>query len=391
MSPDGSKIYYHNNEDTCCNGSSLYLYETQTQDITLLDVDLTQEALHGFYISKTNTNGNILLFMPYVLAGAEGDENILQHRFPIYDHSAGMVTYWDAREQGLVENTPDEDHIYQAYPIAISDDGRYLAGKSGRFHIDMRLWSDRVFYYDRVTNISTRILNTNGDTTWGEETYFMAADSKLTTLGFASDETNLVPDDTNNRRDVFLAFAEPEVPIPVQLLINGNIDDNDDSVSNLPDGWTKIGSLNKDRVRADLETVTYAYSAPNTFQFMGTKGEVGVASKLMQKVKLSGKTFTKGDTLVFSAMVDQRSGVPGTPIARAVVTFNNGDKQIYTLKLAKPKVTGYAPISVSKPLNRGGVKSIKVELFYAKANGKFYIDNVSLTHTSGQSSLLRLP
>lgn len=71
--------------------------------------------------------------------------------------------------------------------------------------------------------------------------------------------------------------------------------------------------------------------------------------------------------------------------------YKNGTKQVYTLKLAKPKVTGYAPISISKALTRGGVKSIKVELFYAKASGKFYIDDVSLTHTSASAALVPLP
>lgn len=451
MSGDGSKIYFHNNEFYCCTGEGLYLYNVPTQTLTELDIDLTEETIYGFDLYKTNRDGSVLLFAPNGYYGDDGetDAERLQFRFPMYDHNTQTLTYWDAREQGMVEANPNETYDYEAYAMAISGDGRYIGGiliRNGDASFDD--YETRNFIYDRLTNTSTRILNTNGDNTWGEKTYLYSANDDFTVLGLSSDESNLIPSDTNGYRDVFIALAEPgsfptptathtatptatntatatatftptptntatsthtSVPptftatstatftlegtpsTPAELLVNGSMDDNDDSVSKLPDGWAKVGSLNKDRVRADNDSFTYAHSAPNTFQFTGTKAEVGVASKLMRQVNLAGKTIKKGDVLTLSAMVDQRSGIPGTPIARAVVLYNNGTKQVYTLKLAKPKVTGYAPISISKALTRGGVKSLKVELFYAKAKGKFYIDDVSLTHLPASAALVPLP
>lgn len=192
---------------------------------------------------------------------------------------------------------------------------------------------------------------------------------------------------------MFLAFMEEETPEPTvtELLVNGNFDDNDDADKLLPDGWKKVGLLKNDRVRSNTLTQTYAHSTPNAFQLQGTPDEVGKVSKLTRNAKISGVTFTAGDTLTFSAMVDQRSGIPGTPIVKALVKFNNGSQQVMTLKLPNPKISGYTSVSLSKTLKRGDVKSIKVDLFYSKGSGKLYIDDLSLTHTPAESAPMWIP
>lgn len=182
--------------------------------------------------------------------------------------------------------------------------------------------------------------------------------------------------------DVYLAVCE------TNLMVNGTFEANEDGKVKLPDGWQGVGALKGDRELTDTPQKTLAYSPPHAFQFKGFTGE---QSRIVSKADLRGHEMAKGDVLTLSAMVDQRSGVPGAQIVRATVKFADGKQQTYRLRLSKLKIAGYVQLSVSRPLKFDNVKQIKVEVFYQKPSGKFIIDDVKLLLTKADATPALIP
>lgn len=396
LSEDGTKLYYGAPDPVCCSASELFVYDLGTQTTTPIDITFDdQPVTSGITLHDVSDNGTLATFTEplseNIVSGVSGG-----HVFYMYDSTTSSITAWDAVEQGLVESA--EDATYYTMPVTISSDNRYIWGELSRFVESFPMAdSSQVieigsfnFVYDRQTDTTTLILATGSNPVTGDMTAIRDVSADGSVIVFSSEEATLVPDDTNGFSDIFLATLQSE-PTVTELLVNGDFDDNDDADNLLPDGWKKVGLLKNDRVRSDTLTTTYAHSTPNAFQLQGTPDEVGVVSKLTRNAKISGLTFAKGDTLTFSAMVDQRSGIPGTPFAKALVKFNNGTQQPMTLKLPNPKISGYTSVSLSKPLKRGDVRSIRVDVFYGKSSGKLYLDDVSLTHTPVSSAPMLIP
>jgi hypothetical protein len=279
-------------------------------------------VLYGITLYDVSDDGTLATFTEpiteNIVSGVSGG-----HVFYMYDSTTSSITAWDAVEQGLVGSVEG----MRAQPVAVSSDGRYVWGTVIRsFAFPIAEYGEFNFVYDRQTDTTTPILATGDHPLTGDLTSIEDVSADGSVIVFSSEETTLVVDDTNGYEDIFLATLQAE-PTVTELLVNGNFEDNDDADNLLPDGWKKVGLLKSDRVRSDTLTTTYAHSTPNAFQLQGTPDEVGKISKLTRNAKISGLTFAKGDTLTFSAMIDQRSGIPGTPFAKALVKFNNGTQQ----------------------------------------------------------------
>lgn len=171
----------------------------------------------------------------------------------------------------------------------------------------------------------------------------------------------------------------------VELLFNGDFDIDEDDNLKLPDGWAGVGLLLGDKVMRD-GAQTFAFSAPNAFRFRGRPNEAG--SMLRQRVNLSEVTILAGDTLDFSAMVDQRSGLPNSVIGRLVIRYTDGaPNTVILLRLPAVSTPGYVKVEApSFTVSNSNIGRIVVQLMYRPTTGAVFLDDVSLILT--QNSFL---
>lgn len=170
----------------------------------------------------------------------------------------------------------------------------------------------------------------------------------------------------------------------IELLVNGSFEDNDEAPLKLPDGWTGVGPLLSDKVRADGNQV-FSYSATNSFKFKGNLDEA--SSSINQTLNLAGANIGVGDTLLLRAMVDQRTGIGKTPFVKVIITYSDGTKQNIQLKLPKTVTAGYVPLVTSLTLTRADISSIKAQMMYNKPSGLFYVDDVKFGVIDGAGAL----
>lgn len=167
------------------------------------------------------------------------------------------------------------------------------------------------------------------------------------------------------------------------LLVNGNFEDNDEAPAKIPDGWTGVGTLLGDKVRADGLQI-FSYSAVNSFKLMGNPDEV---SNINQTLNLAGANIGVGDTLLLRAMVDQRTGIGKTAFVKVIITYSDNKKQNLQLKLPNNATAGYVPLAVSLTLTRTDITSIKVQVMYNQPSGLLYVDNVQFGLIDGAGAL----
>lgn len=169
----------------------------------------------------------------------------------------------------------------------------------------------------------------------------------------------------------------------IELLVNGNFEDNDEAPAKIPDGWTGVGPLLGDKVRADGNQI-FSYSATNAFKFKGNPDEI---SNINQTLNLAGANIGVGDTLLLRAMVDQRTGIGKTSFVKVIITYSDGKKQNLQLKLPKTVTAGYVPLVTSLTLARADITSIKAQMMYNQPIGLLYIDDVKFGVIDGAGSL----
>jgi hypothetical protein len=403
-SADGSTLYFvASSSEACCFPNQLFVYDIASGITAPIDVTYDgAPANDGMTVTAVSADGSVLSFAAFastnIVSGVAGP-----HILYFYDRSSGEIATWDAFAQGVVTDVPSQCMPYGGYragALAFSASKRYVWGVvlvyavenlSLRHATVAQEWCDWSggplyinFVYNRQTNTTTTILPKGDEIQIGSSTYITAVSDDGQVILFESADETLIPNNPQGYYGVFLGFNQSNDPEPTitELLVNGNFEDNDNGDPLLPDGWRKVGPLKFDRVRTDTQTQTFAHSAPNAFQLRGTQAEVGVTSKLVRNARIAGVTFAAGETLTFSAMVDARTGIAGTTVARAVVKYANGTQQVLALKLPKPAVVGYTPVSVTRALKRADVKAITVELFYNKPTGRLLLDDVSLKHTT---------
>lgn len=181
-----------------------------------------------------------------------------------------------------------------------------------------------------------------------------------------------------NHQVIGLGAAICSGPPTRELLANGSFEANLDVTPKLPDDWTVAGKPKTSRLRTDLPGAFIAYSPPNAFMFKGSSSK---RVTLKQIVDLSHESFSTGETLTFSAMVNQKNGLPGALIGKAIVKYAGGGKDVLKLHLPNPKIKGYTAISDQITLTNANIAKIKVTLFYKAGVGKFFVDDVRLTQT----------
>jgi CSLREA domain-containing protein len=181
-----------------------------------------------------------------------------------------------------------------------------------------------------------------------------------------------------------------------EIVVNGGFEDG----NKVPDNWkgTRLSSdkgvCNKDKDGDGTADKIVAHTGECAFQF---KGVVGENSKLTQAVSADTfDDFVAGDLFTFSLWVEKK-GLKDGAKAQAKFKYVNGnlgengdgkDK----IKLIIEKGDGdYAVVSAPALTLKGIVKDVKVSVGYKGANGKMYIDDVSLLRQEGATVATSTP
>jgi hypothetical protein len=195
-----------------------------------------------------------------------------------------------------------------------------------------------------------------------------------------------------------LISAQSDIPLPlpsepdggsaqfqdrssVELLTNGGfeVDGNGDK---LPDGW-KAKNTNvakSDKLKCNKPDKVVAYTGSCAFQFSGNP--TGEESKLSQDIAAI-ESIVNGSTLTLSAYLDPKGGVAGSKIASLKVKLSDSSKLKLDLRLpSADSIASYTQFTNTTPIMIPSgvfITEAKLDLKYGEVNGKYLIDDVSLT------------
>ncbi len=178
--------------------SDIFVYDRQTDTIERVSVTNGGGEANGDSLEASiSADGRYVAFQSDATNLAAGDGNVATDVF-VYDRQTGVI------ERVSVANAGTEANGNSELP-SISADGRYVAFESDASNLvsgDTNGFTD-VFVYDRQTDTIVRV-NVAADGTQGNGPSSSAAISADgSQLVFESEATNLVPNDTNGRIDIF--------------------------------------------------------------------------------------------------------------------------------------------------------------------------------------------
>jgi archaellum component FlaF (FlaF/FlaG flagellin family) len=189
--------------------SDVFVHDRQTGTTTRVSVSssgaqsvggaVTDPANH---LCSISADGRYIVFMSRAINLVPDDTNSSPDIF-VHDMQTGATTRIDLSSTGTEGNGPG---VTQSTKAGISADGRYVAFSSSHPNLvagDTNQ-TDDIFVRDRQLNTTTRVsVGLNGAQSNGPSVEpAISADGRY--VAFASDANNLVPDDTNNSRDVFV-------------------------------------------------------------------------------------------------------------------------------------------------------------------------------------------
>lgn len=207
MSADGQYLTFASVNDSLAAGDAnsffdIYLYNTQTAQFTLLSVD-SNEVIGGANASSYNPaiseDGNFVIFESDASNLVAGDNNGVRDIF-VRDIQAGQTF--------LVSKNSDSEagNNSSTFPV-ISTGGRYASFVSVASNLvasDTNAQGD-IFVHDRQTGITTRVsVDSQGTQTSGAILNGPSISPDGRFVVFTSAATNLVDGDTNGHRDVFI-------------------------------------------------------------------------------------------------------------------------------------------------------------------------------------------
>lgn len=163
------------------------------------------------------------------------------------------------------------------------------------------------------------------------------------------------------------------------LELLSNADFEADPPTKLLAPWT-INNPTSDKLRCNAATPRVpTVSGLCAFKFKGRPAE---NAKLQQTADISGVTFVAGDQLIFSAYVDNATGI--TMIARLKVKYVGGMRSIEKLVMA-PTVGYQQVIAPAITLTSADVEFVKVTFNHKATSGRTFIDDASVALRQGNA------
>jgi Tol biopolymer transport system component len=204
LSADGRYVTFNSDATNLVTGDTniaadIFVRDRQTGTTTL--VSRTSAGVVGdgsSYGPSISGNGRYVVFDSLATNLAAGDTNGYRDTF-VRDRQTGTTTLVSKNSAGAEGNLP-------SYEPAITSDGRYVVFQSDATNLaagDSNAVSD-IFVRDRQTGTTTLVSKDSAgvEGNGGSNSASISDDGRY--VLFASDATNLVADDTNGYRDIFV-------------------------------------------------------------------------------------------------------------------------------------------------------------------------------------------
>jgi Tol biopolymer transport system component len=227
ISADGRFVAFNSSATNLVPGDSnnmpdVFVHDRQTGATELVSVDGGGNAANGQSEQPAiSADGRFVAFRSPASNLVPGDTNDAHDVF-VHDRQTG------ATERVSVDEAGNEGNAFSSEP-AISTDGRFVAffSDSSNLVADDTNGQFDVFVHDRQTGATERV-SVDGVGAQGNSSSYRAAisaDGRL--VSFNSDATNLVPDDTNGRGDVFVHDRQTGATERISVGGGGAQGDND--------------------------------------------------------------------------------------------------------------------------------------------------------------------
>jgi Tol biopolymer transport system component len=187
----------------------VFVHDRLTGQTERVSVDsMGVQADYRSHNSRISADGRCVVFESGASNLVAGDTNDAWDIF-VHDRQTGLT------ERVNINSAGEPSSGIDSYP-SISGDGRYVAFKSDARNLaaDDTNGDADIFVHDRQTGVTERVgANSVGNQGNDDSLYpSISADGRY--VAFGSDASNLVPGDTNNRKDIFIAGAVPATRFP---------------------------------------------------------------------------------------------------------------------------------------------------------------------------------
>ncbi|NUM43349.1 MAG: PD40 domain-containing protein [Anaerolineales bacterium] len=228
ISDDGRYLVFDSEATNLVAGDTngapdIFLHDQQTGMTTRVSVasDGT-EANFGSEVPALSGDGNIIVFQSEGSNLVAGDPNGTWDIF-VHERLTGITTHASA---------PSVEADDGSYAPTISAYGRYVAFESDANNLIADDTNDKtdIFIRDQQTKTTSRVsINTNGEEADNHSFPPAALSEDGQYVAFASDATNLVTDDTNTSRDIFVHDRADGSTTRVSVASDGTQADDDSS------------------------------------------------------------------------------------------------------------------------------------------------------------------
>jgi hypothetical protein len=209
ISNNGKYVAFESDARNLVAGDNNYSRDVFVHDLTTGEtkrVSVASDGTQADSLSAGSTlsgDGRYIAFVSYASNLVSDDLNYSSDIF-VHDLSTG-----ETRRVSLSSDGIEAD--FYSYSSSISSDGRYVAFESESANLvpdDFNYISD-IFVHDRDTGETTRMSVASDGTEANDYNYAPAISGNGQYVAFESEASNLVPDDFNNRIDIFVAPVRP--------------------------------------------------------------------------------------------------------------------------------------------------------------------------------------
>ncbi len=218
---DGTNIVFHSDATNLVPGDTngrrdIFLRDTRTG--TTSRVNLTSggdQATGSSENAAISRGGRYVAFQSKASNLVPGDTNGSRDIF-VHDTRTGVTSRVSVSSAGAQSNG-------HSYFVAMSDDGRYVAFDSVASNLVPDDTNGRrdIFVHDRETGQTTRASVSSEGLQGNSETLAFSLSGNGRYVAFESAASNLVPDDTNGRRDIFVHDLQTGITRRVNISSSG--------------------------------------------------------------------------------------------------------------------------------------------------------------------------
>ena len=229
ISADGRFVAFYSSSSNLVPGDTnsmrdVFVHDRQNGTMTRISVNSTgAEGNSDSYYPSISSDGRFVSFQSYASNLISDDSNGCSDTF-VHDRQTGITTLASINSTGVQGN-------YASSFASISSDGRFVAFysyASNLVPVDTNSYSD-IFVHDRQTG-NTTLVSVNSTGVQGDNpSFFTSISSDGRFVVFQSYASNLVSDDTNNMRDVFVHDRQTGITTRVSVNSTG-VQGNSDSV-----------------------------------------------------------------------------------------------------------------------------------------------------------------